>query len=341
MNTFLRRTSTAWQRFWFEPQSTSTLALFRIAFGLVVTAWTLSLTPNLLAFLGPDGIEPDSFGRAAGEWGLLTGTSGPTAVVAVYLGTLAGAVALTVGWHARIAAVVVFVGIVPIEQRNALISNSGDGLLRNLAFYCMLAPSGAALSLDRLRTARHAFWQFPERAPWALRLVQIQVSVGYLATVWQKLQGATWRDGTAVAYALRMDDVHRLPTPEFLTRSPVTIEVLTFGTLALELALGILVWNRVLRPWVMALGIVMHITIEYSIVVGFFGMAMLVAYLAFLSPVTADRLIQAARDRCTGGGARIDEPRGSALAIPPRPGVDHAAPRVSPCRSSAARRPAR
>jgi Vitamin K-dependent gamma-carboxylase len=296
MTASLRRTSSAWQRFWFEPQSTSTLALFRIAFGLVVLGWTLSLTPNLFAFLGPDGIEPDSFGRAAGEWGLLTGAGRPT-VVAVFLGTLAGAAALTVGWHARIAAVVVFVGIVSIEQRNALISNSGDGLLRNLAFYCMLAPSGAALSLDRLRAGRDASWRFPRRAPWALRLIQIQVSVGYLATVWLKLQGASWRDGTAVSYALRMEDVHRLPTPEFLTRSPVTTEALTFGTLALELALGILVWNRVLRPWVMSLGIVMHVVIEYSIVVGFFGMAVLAAYLAFLSPVTADRLILAARDR--------------------------------------------
>jgi HTTM domain len=318
MTALLRRTATAWQRFWFEPRSTSTLALFRVAFGLVVIGWTLSLTPNLFAFLGPDGIEPDSFGRAAGEWGLLAGTTGPTVVVAVFLGTLAGAAALTVGWHARIAALVVFVGIVSIEQRNPLISNSGDGLLRNLAFYCVLAPSGAALSLDRLRARRDAFWRFPQRAPWALRLIQIQVSVGYLATVWLKLQGETWRDGTAVSYALRMEDVHRLPTPEFLTRSPVTTEALTFGTLAVELALGILVWNRALRPWVMSLGVVMHIMIEYSIVVGFFGMAMVVAYLAFLSPVTAERLILAARDRIRRrrrragpGGGRAWRPRRS------------------------------
>jgi hypothetical protein len=29
--------------------------------------------------------------------------------------------------------------------------NSGDGLLRVIAFYMMLAPSGASLSLDRRR----------------------------------------------------------------------------------------------------------------------------------------------------------------------------------------------
>lgn len=286
-----RRALTAWLRFWFEPQSTSSLALFRIAFGLLVTAWTSTLAPNLFAFFGPNGIEPDQPERVVGEWGLLAETASPVALLAVFLATLAGAVALTVGWHTRIAAVVVFIGIVSIDQRNALIGNSGDGLLRNLAFYCMLAPSGVALSLDRLRTARGAFWCFPARAPWALRLIQIQLSVGYLSAVWHKIQGETWRDGTAVSYALRMEDIHRLPTPAFLTQSALVTEALTFGTLALELALGILVWNRTLRPWVMAMGIAMHLMIEYSIMVGFFGMAILVAYLAFLSPATASRLI--------------------------------------------------
>jgi hypothetical protein len=290
----------AWLRFWFEPQSTATLALFRIAFGLLVTAWTITLAPNLFAFFGPDGIDPGQPERAVGEWGLLAETANPTALVGVFLATLAGAVALTIGWHARIAALVVFIGIVSIDQRNALISNSGDGLLRNLAFYCMLAPSGAALSMDRLRTARGSVWQFPARAPWALRLIQIQLSVAYLSAVWHKVQGETWRDGTAVSYALRMEDVHRLPTPEFLTQSTLVTEVLTFGTLGLELALGILVWNRVLRPWVMAMGIAMHLMIEYGIMVGFFGLAMLVTYLAFLSPATASRLILDVRDRVAG-----------------------------------------
>jgi hypothetical protein len=328
-----REASAVWQRFWFEPRSTATLALFRIAFGLLVVGWTLSLIPNLFAFLGPDGIEPGPLGRAPGEWGLLTGTTGPIVVVAVLLSTLAGAVALALGWHAHIAAVAVFVGIVSIEQRNAMISNSGDGLLRNLAFYCMLAPSGAALSLDRLRTARPEFWRSPDRAPWALRLIQIQLSVGYLSTVWQKLQGETWRDGTAVSYALRMEDVHRLPTPEFLTRSPVVTEALTFGTLVLELALGILVWNRALRPWVMSLGIVMHIMIEYSIVVGFFGMAMLVTYLAFLSPATADRLILAVRDR-VGRRDRRTGPGGGRAPTSPTPARAAAVETVSDAATS-------
>jgi hypothetical protein len=75
------------------------------------------------------------------------------------------------------------------------------------------------------------------------------------------------------------------------------VEALTFGTLALELSLGILVWNRAARPWVMTFGVLMHLMIDYSILIGFFSLAMFVTYLAFLPAETATRLILATRDR--------------------------------------------
>jgi hypothetical protein len=124
-----------------------------------------------------------------------------------------------------------------------------------------------------------------------------ELSVGYLSAVWHKVQGATWRDGTAVAYALRMSDLQRLDAPAAIARSVMLTEALTFGTLALELALGVLVWNRTARPWVMALGVAMHLMIDCVLVVGFFTFAMLVAYIAFLAPETAGRCILGARDR--------------------------------------------
>ena len=124
--------------------------------------------------------------------------------------------------------------------------------------------------------------------------MQIQLSVIYFATLWGKLQGDRWRDGTAVSYALRIDDIHRFATPAFLTDSVVLSEILTFGTLLLELALAILVWNRALRPWVLALGVSLHVSIAFSIMVGFFTMLMLTLYLAFIPAETARRLILSA-----------------------------------------------
>ena len=176
--------------------------------------------------------------------------------------------------------------------------------MRNLTFYFLFAPAGEALSVDRWRRARDRFWEFPLRAPWALRLMQIQLSVVYFATLWGKLQGDLWRDGSAVSYALRVGDIHRFPTPGFVTDSVVLTELLTFGTLLLELSLAIFIWNRVLRPWVLALGVLLHLSIGFSIMVGFFTMLMLTTYLAFVPPETARNLVLSGRRLWRTRGAR-------------------------------------
>jgi hypothetical protein len=120
--------------------------------------------------------------------------------------------------------------------------------------------------------------------------MQVQLSLIYLATVRVKMSGQAWPQGTAVSYALRLKDMLILPTPHWVSTNALLMNAATWGTLALELAIGILVWNRRLRPWVLAGGVVMHLLIMIAIGVGFFAPAMFVLYLAFLPPETVQQL---------------------------------------------------
>ena len=65
------------------------------------------------------------------------------------------------------------------------------------------------------------------------------------------------------------------------------------GVLAVELSVGILVWNTRLRPWVLAAGVVMHTMVMVTIAVGFFSPAVLVLYLAFVPPAESEHLPRA------------------------------------------------
>jgi hypothetical protein len=47
-----------WRYFWFRPEPAYTLGLVRIAFGVLATAWALSLLSNLNDFFGRDGVVP-------------------------------------------------------------------------------------------------------------------------------------------------------------------------------------------------------------------------------------------------------------------------------------------
>jgi uncharacterized membrane protein YphA (DoxX/SURF4 family) len=291
------RAAEAWERFWFRDVETSTLALFRIAYAIVVVAWTISLAPALYSFFGDDGILPAHPDGGTGAWGLLQLSSSPAAVTALYLLLLLGALCLLFGFKTRLAAVVVFVCLVSFARRDPWVLNSGDLLLFVLAFYLMLAPSGAALSVDRWLRSRSHFWEFPQRSLWSLRLIQVQVSLLYFFAVWAKLRGDTWNDGTAVSYAFRIEDLERFPVPGLVTDSLLIVNLLTYGTLAVELALAILVWNGKLRPWVLLLGVMLHLGIDYAVRVGFFSHAALVAYIVFLPPETVSTWVYRLRDR--------------------------------------------
>jgi hypothetical protein len=291
----VRRWTEAWSRFWFGPTETSTLALVRAAFGVVVFVWGLSLLPVLAPLLGPHGVvprQPDGLG--AGAWSVFDLSDGGFLVGVVMVGLFAGSLALVAGFHGRIAAVVVFVSLLALQRRNPFAFNSGDLLLRTTAFYLMLAPAVRAFSVE----------SWPRRAPWPLRLIQIQLTIVYLSSVWAKVRGTRWNDGTATSYVLRLDDLTRFPVPRSVATSELLANLMTYGTLAIEAAVGILIWNRALRPYVVAAGLGLHLTIDYSIRVGFFGPALLVSYLAFLPPERATRILLAVKPGLSPGRSR-------------------------------------
>jgi hypothetical protein len=310
----MNRVVAAWERFWFEPQETSSLAVLRICFGLVALAWTIALAPDLSAFFSRTGLVA-SQPHAGGVWGVLGVFPGRLAVMVMFAVLVVACVCLTVGYRTRLAALLVFVGVLSFERRNPYVFNTGDGLIRLIALFLILTPAGASLSVDRWRKARDRFWEFPACAPWGLRLMQLQLSILYIASVVDKLEGTTWVHGSAISYALRISDLERLPLPLVLTHSALVSGLLTYGALATELGIGVLVWNRRLRPWVLAVGVVMHVTIEWSIRVGFFGLAILTLYLAFLDPTWCSARLRHLQRRLSRRGAS----RPAALAARPQP----------------------
>jgi hypothetical protein len=283
----------AWERFWFEPQSTTPLGLLRIACGVLLLFFAGATLPDYTAYVGPDGFLPQA---TSIEWGFnLYGMSSSMAWAWVLFGLfVVSSLLFLVGWHTRLAGVVALAVLLSLQRRQPFVFNAGDVLLRLLLLFLCLAPAGAALSLDRWRSVRGSasqFWSSPLRAPWALRLIQIQVSVVYLVTVWAKVRGTTWNDGTAVSYALRLTDLTRFSVPGPLVDGPLIVNLLTWGTLAVEFAIGVLVWNRRARPVVLWVGVLFHLTIHFSLLVGLFSLVMLACYLAFVEGEAVDRVL--------------------------------------------------
>jgi hypothetical protein len=286
----------AWNRFWFAPRSTAPLAFLRIALGLVTVVWATTLLPDARAFLGPEGIVqdvPDVRLRV----GLLQLFRSDLAAVLVVAGLVPAGLAVALGWRTRAATVVSFVLLLSIARRDTWILNSGDALLRHAMLFLAMTPAGAACSLDRWRTARDRFWEAPHASPWGVRLLQIQLTFVYLFSSFEKLRGEPWTSGTALADAWRLADLARFGIPLPVYDSLLLTNVLTFTTLVIEIALAVLLWNRVARPYVVVAGLLLHLGIEVTMAVGFFSTVAVTLYLGFVEPRTAERWLAVVRHR--------------------------------------------
>jgi len=285
-----RRVLRAWDRFLFEPVSPVPLGVYRACLGALVLTGALVLVTEANNLYTETGILPlaDALKYAPPpRIDVLALLPPGLGWVYVFFGVfLVAALCLTVGFMTRSANVLVFVGLASLHHRNPVILNGGDTILRLSSFYLMFAPAGAAFSVDRwLRVRRHAEPAGPPApvAPWAQRLIQMQLALAYLATVHWKLAGHTWVDGTAVYYATRLREFDRFPVP-FLFEYRPALRLMTWGTLVLEFSLATLVWFRDLRYPVLLAGLLLHVGLDYSMNIPLFQWTMLSIYVLFIDP---------------------------------------------------------
>lgn len=286
----LRRARHLWNGWWFHPIAPGPLGCFRILFGLLVLEYGLLLWPERALWFSERGVLPlaqaDAFNGgpvSPPRLDLLHSVTGGPALDAFFAVFILASVLLTVGLWTRLSSLAVFVGLLSLHNRDGAILNSGDTLMLVMAGYLLLAPAGAACSLDRLRR----IWQGREQqtppliAPWAQRLMQLQVATVYCATSLSKLSGSRWQNGTAAYFPLHLPDTARFPVP--FSNDLWFIHLLTWGTLVVEVSLWTLVWFPRLRLWVLAAGVGLHAGIEYSLNIPLFSALMIVSYSVYLT----------------------------------------------------------
>jgi hypothetical protein len=285
----------AWNAFFFAEQSPIPLALFRVLFGTVVIATLFLLRGDWLAWYGPDAwvrlstireMEP---GPRLNLFAVIPQTD--LWVQALFWVFLVSAVCLTMGFVTRVSCVVVFICLASIQQRNLLILHGGDTFLRVAGFFLMFAPAGAALSVDRLIR----IWRGKEsadirpRRPWAQRMIQFELALLYFAGFCSKIQGGSWVQGTALYYVYHLDELQRFPIPSWFFR-PTILRLGTWFAIALEFSLGVLIWIKELRYPLLAIGLLFHLSLEYSLNIPMFQWDVLSAYVLFIDPADLARV---------------------------------------------------
>lgn len=286
-----------WNALFHAEEPADTIALFRILFGALLVVNGLLLARDARLWLGPDGVlAPGAYRQIYGHsrLSLLLYLPPTNASVMLVLGLhLIAAVGLTIGLLTPWSAALAYVSLASLQHRNPLVTYGGDDVMRIMTFLLVFSRAGEVASVDHW-WAERTQQPMASGTAWCTRLMQVQVAIIYLQAFLSKFSGATWRTGTAVYYAIEVPKYRRRRLPPF-ARTRAWSRALTYGTLAVECALGTLVWIRELRLPVLISGVLLHLGMEAFMNLYLFGAVMIVCLTLFLQPEEARWLLSVLR----------------------------------------------
>jgi hypothetical protein len=311
-----------WNRFWFTPQDPATLALIRILAGVMLLYTHAIWSLDLAGFFGQPGwLAPDALAAAYGNlrdhfwshWHWMgSWLDPPAAMWTLHIAALVVFAMLTVGLFTRVVSILAWLLTVSYAHRVMPAALFGlDDINAMLAMYLMVGPSGAAYSLDRLlarpgrasrmsgraslpaslsvpgtagQGAAHSCPQAPSiSCNIAIRLMQLHLCIIYLFSGLGKAMGETWWDGSAMWFAVANYEYQSIDLT-WLGQWPAILSLFAHVTVAWELSYAALVWPRLTRPLVVATSVPLHLGIALFLGMMTFGLAMIIANLAFVSP---------------------------------------------------------
>jgi hypothetical protein len=294
-----RGTLGGWNRFWFSPTDPATLGIIRIFAGAMLFYTHLVWTLDLNGFLGQQGwVSHEVVSKLARHspflWSYFFWIHSPAALWTVHIAALVVFALLMIGCCSRTMAVLAFIATVSYANRISLAQFGLDDTNAMLALYLMVGPCGAAFSVDRWLKRRKAPEPLPVQpsigANIAIRLLQVHLCVIYLCSGIGKAQGAPWWNGDAILMVTGMYEYQSIDIT-WLYHYRTLVTLLAPMVVFWELSYCVLIWPRLTRPIVLAIGIGMHLGIGAFLGMWTFGLAMIIANLAFVSPWVVRRLI--------------------------------------------------
>lgn len=177
----------------------------------------------------------------------------------------------------RTVAVLIYVTAMSANNRAWIILDGGDNLMQLMLFYLIFMDPSPVSEEARPRPLSNALSNA------AFLIARLQVVAVYLVAGLAKIDGELWQNGTALYYTLSVDDF-TLPSVRYIvSHYPILSVAGTYSTLAYQVSFPWLVWNRRVRPYLMAFGTCLHLQIALVMGLFSFGLAVMAAYACFFT----------------------------------------------------------
>ena len=268
-------------------------AALRIAFGGLSVVYLLGLLPYVEAQFSGLGWLRDIQQIAVqngGSWSLFFIQAGAQATTLAYAIVWMGIIAafmLMIGWQSRLAAFITWLVWVSLWNRNPLLLDGDDAILKLMCFYLMLSSCGNCWSVDACLQIK------PQQVSvWPLRLIQFQIALIYFVSGWVKFHSPEWLDGTIMQYVLIHPQYSRWDGWSFIDNPLLSGVLLALAGFIRwwELLFPFLLINARSRKISLLIGILFHAGLLLTMNLRWFPVIMLSLYLALLSNCSFIRL---------------------------------------------------
>jgi len=287
--------------------------LLRLLVGALALYYVLSFSADLVRWFGPHGLLPsDTVARLTGppqtegisapdRWSYFDYTRQPSELWGLHVGGIVVLSLFTLGVFSRLTSVLSVVVVLSYVHRAPMITGQFEPVLTLLLIYLCLAPTGACLSIDAWwrgrATSRGAGPASPPTTPSimanvAIRLIQVHVAALYLVIGLTMLGGTmgaeydpTWWRGEGMWWLIAKSE-SRLVDLTFLhgTTPTYLVNIWSHAVVAINLACGVLLWNRLARPLLLVLAAVSWVALAVVTGLVSYCVIMVVAGVAFVSP---------------------------------------------------------
>lgn len=268
------------------------LAAFRIAAGLILTADALLRCRDFGLMFTPTGMFPHealrAFHGSMACWSLAFAIDAGWWDAAVLTLEGVSGLVLAAGFQTRLATLLAWVALVSVIRRTAPATNAGDLWLACLLLWATFLPLGACASLDARRAPGR---QSPSPTVIGSVAFTFQVLVVYLAAGLAKWN-EHWFTGTAVRDALSVHD-HGTALGAWFVSLPGVAVIAGVVVVGLELA-GPFFFLVAPQPWIRTAVVfafmAFHASVAAFMTVGLFAPIGLAAWLALIPGSVWDRL---------------------------------------------------
>jgi len=280
-----------WTRFWFTPSDPATVSAIRVLAGTLAVYLHATLAFDLVAFFGPDGLLPATDIAPLERYTVsyLNYLTTPAELWVVHLIGLAVLVLFAAGYKTRLTAVLALVVFLADVNRAPMITGRAESVLAMVMLYLCIAPCGRRFSIDAIlarRTAKIPGSQDPELSTFATiatRLMQVHLALLVAMMGLSQLGGDVWWNGLGIWFLIVRHE-SRLVDFTWLHTFPLVIDFWSHALVLFELVFPVLIWVRLARPLLLAVGFVLWVLL--ALVTGdvTFAVAMCVASLSFVPP---------------------------------------------------------